>query len=727
MNAHLGKLVSLALLLCAATTGPATAEDPWRFASDVPAGWHWQNATPESQGMSSKKLDELKTHLAAQDTKTFLVIRNDKIVYEWYASDYSPTKKHGTASLAKALVGGLSLGIALTDKRIALDDKVAKYVPQWASDPRKSQITVRELGSHTSGLDDAESKRTPHDQLTGWKGAFWKQESPPNDPFSLARDLDPVIFDPGTRIQYSNPGIAMLTYAVAASMRDAPVDDVRVLLRDRVFRPIGIPDDDWTVGYGKTTHVDGLPLVGAWGGASLTARAAARIGRLVIREGDWEGRQILSKEAVRQVTGDAGLPGGCGMGWWTNAKGRYPYFPREAVWGAGAGDQVVLVIPSLRLIMVRNGKLLKGGPTPAEALAKKMDVFEQFHDPRAEVLFKPLIEAITDRLPVSLTPYPQSKLIAGIRWAPVESIVQSAKDSDNWPLAWGDDDLQYTAYGDGTGFVPKVPEKLSMGFARIQGDPKNFVGINIRSRSGETKGNGKAGKKASGMLMVDGVLFMWVRNAGNSQLAWSVDKGETWNWSDWKFTQSFGYPTFIEFGKNYTGARDGFVYVVSSDTNTAYVPADRLILARVPKHRIKERGAYEFCVDPNARPAPAWSPDLSKCGTIFDNPGRCYRCNVSFNAGLKRYLLCQAGADRNVNSGFGIFDAPEPWGPWTTITYQPRWDVDPGESASFPTKWMSADGRMVHLVFSGGDRFNVRQAELLLSDGIRAHKPAGDD
>jgi len=41
-----------------------------------------------------------------------------------------------------------------------------------------------------------------------------------------------------------------------------------------------------------------------------------------------------------------------------------------------------------------------------------------------------------------------------------------------------------------------------------------------------------------------------------------------------------------------------------------------------------------------------------------------------------------------------------------------RWDVGPGETSSFPTKWMSADGQMLHLVFSGDDYFSVRQATL---------------
>src|SRR5205814_213345 len=185
--------------------------------------------------------------------------------------------------------------------------------------------------------------------------------------------------------------------------------DIRTLLRDRVMRPIGVADEDWSVGYGKTFTVDGLPLVAGWGGGSYTARAVARIGRLVLREGDWDGKQILTKEAVRQITGDAGLPGHCGMGFWTNSGGRYPKLPRDTCYGAGAGDQLLIVVPSLNLIVVRNGDTLAPEPKNAK------DVFEAFHDQRVKMLFEPVIDAIVDRSKQSgLAPYPSSKVIAGI-------------------------------------------------------------------------------------------------------------------------------------------------------------------------------------------------------------------------------------------------------------------------------------------------------------------------
>jgi hypothetical protein len=193
-------------------------------------------------------------------------------------------------------------------------------------------------------------------------------------------------------------------------------------------------------------------------------------------------------------------------------------------------------------------------------------------------------------------PYPYSHFITKLAWAPKSTIIRLAKGSDNWPVTWADDDNLYTAYGDGWGFEPKVPKKLSLGFARVEGIHNNFSGINIRS-SDEQYGDGRSGKKASGMLMVDGTLYMWVRNANKkgeqSQLAWSIDHGKTWKWSTWKFKE-FGYCTFINFGKNYEGAQDNYVYSVSHDNPSAYKRADRFILIRVPKDQIRNRDSYEF-------------------------------------------------------------------------------------------------------------------------------------
>jgi len=190
-------------------------------------------------------------------------------------------------------------------------------------------------------------------------------------------------------------------------------------------------------------------------------------------------------------------------------------------------------------------------------------------------------------------PYPPSPVIASMRWAPKESIVRAARDGDNWPLTWADDDALYTTWGDGTGFEPKVEQKLSMGFARITGAPDDFSGVNIRSGA-EQLGQGRAGKKGWGLLCADGVLHLWLGHADNqgaaAQLAWSRDHAKTWMFADWKFAE-FGMMGFINFGKNYDEARDNFVYAYSHDDPRADAPADRFILMRAPKTKLSERVA----------------------------------------------------------------------------------------------------------------------------------------
>jgi len=312
---------------------------------------------------------------------------------------------------------------------------------------------------------------------------------------------------------------------------------------------------------------------------------------------------------------------------------------------------------------------------------------------------------------------PRSNVIKEIRWDPPTTIIRKARGSDNWPVTWADDGHLYTAYGDGNGFEPFRSEKLSIGLARIEGMPPDFKGINIPSPTLDSKGEGARGRKASGLLCVDGVLYLWVRNVTNSQLGWSRDHGTNWSWADWRFTSSFGCPTFLNFGRDYAGARDEFVYVYSHDADSAYDRADRFVLARVAKDRIRDRSAYEFFVRLDGSAHPRWSTNLNERGAVFENAKGCYRSSVSYHAPTKRYLWCQTGLgeDTRFVGGFSIYDAPEPWGPWTVAFHTDQWDVGPGESMHLPTKWMSADGRAIWLVFSGDDCFSVRRGTLLLN------------
>lgn len=333
--------------------------------------------------------------------------------------------------------------------------------------------------------------------------------------------------------------------------------------------------------------------------------------------------------------------------------------------------------------------------------------------------------AVARPIPEARPPYPPSPVIAAVEWAPAETIIRQARDGDNWPVTWADDDALYTTWGDGTGFVPKVKAKLSCGFARVTGGPEGFKGVNVRSAA-EQMGQGRAGRKGWGILCVEGVLYLWFghddQRGAAMRLAWSRDHAKTWTFADWRF-EEFGLVGFVNFGRDYAGARDGYVYAYSHDGPRADGPADRFILMRAPKGKLAERRAWEFFVKVDGAGRPVWTKEIARRGAVFENRGNCLRSAMTYDAPLRRYLWWQQlpqppeAADRGdtrFEGGFAVYDAPEPWGPWTTAYFTPKWDVGPGEHGDFPSKWISADGRTLHLVFSGEDSFSVRKATLKL-------------
>jgi CubicO group peptidase (beta-lactamase class C family) len=680
-------IASVAGLLTAdAARAQPSGREATAAGSAVWPGPRWETATPESQGLSAAALDAAAAY-AAEHGGSGCIIRHGYLVKEWG----DPRKPADIKSATKASVGATVLGLAVDAGLVGLDDLAVKHYPNIGAErpdnprDRLAEVTIRQLATMTAGFDDGR---------------------PPM-----------LVYRPGTDGLYSNDGANMLAELLTLRFNE----DLAVVFKRRVMDPIGVPPGEWTWrenSYRPKT-INGLKSREFASGLTITHGALARIGYLHLRNGEWNGRRILSRDFIRTATRPTDLPAFVpyyAFLWGSNGRGTFPDMPDDAYWALGLGDSFVVVCPSLDIVAVRLGvgsakSQLPGGDRPDDWGGRVAGFFRLVRK-----------AARIDRSGGAVhPPYPPSPVIKEVKWAPAETIVRKAKGSDNWPLTWADDGDLYTAYGDGNGFEPSIPDKLSLGFARVEGGPADFTGVNLRSASGEQKGDGKAGKKASGMLMVDGVLYLWARNAGNAQLAWSTDHGGTWQWSDWRFTTSFGCPTFLNFGRDYAGARDDYVYIYSHDSGTAYQAADRMVLARVPKGQIKERDAYEFFGGRDGRNQPIWTRDIARRGGVFTHRGKCYRSGISYNAGLKRYLWCQVlpGGDPRFRGGFGIYDAPEPWGPWTTAYFTESWDVGPGETSSFPTKWMSADGRTLYLVFSGDDCFSVRKAVLETMDESR--------
>ncbi len=114
---------------------------------------------------------------------------------------------------------------------------------------------------------------------------------------------------------------------------------------------------------------------------------------MLLRNGNWEGMQVADAGRLQEVVeyADTPLPErppgdpspGSGLGWWTNFDGVWESVPTDAFAGAGAGNQILLVVPSLDLLVVRNGGLL-GDEAEGEGFWGGLEKY----------LLNPLMEAI---------------------------------------------------------------------------------------------------------------------------------------------------------------------------------------------------------------------------------------------------------------------------------------------------------------------------------------------
>jgi hypothetical protein len=315
-------------------------------------------------------------------------------------------------------------------------------------------------------------------------------------------------------------------------------------------------------------------------------------------------------------------------------------------------------------------------------------------------------------------PYPPSPTIADITFD-FSTYDRRAPGSDNWPMTWADDGHQYAAWGDGGGFGgTNSSGRVSLGVARIEGSATLHNGFNVwggKDPENPATFNGKS----YGIISIDGVFYMWVspgsggRNYSEARIYRSTDHGASWTGANWAFAQDEGVvlPTFIQFGQDYQGARDSYVYVYAINLKD---PSDlkvqkpgEIVLLRVPKDEIMSRTSYHFFSGLDSSSNPAWSSNVASRLPVFEDPlGVGWNASGSFNPGLGRYFLITEH-EETFSGNIGIFDAPEPWGPWTTALYGSEFGAPDLEARSFfwnfSNKWLSPDGTDFTLVFTGVD------------------------
>jgi hypothetical protein len=301
----------------------------------------------------------------------------------------------------------------------------------------------------------------------------------------------------------------------------------------------------------------------------------------------------------------------------------------------------------------------------------------------------------------------------------------SAPGSDNWAITWSGDDHQYAVFGDGRGFSTFNKARASNGVARIEGGKDNYSAFDVFKTGG---GSGGWGGKSLGILALGTELYMFRNGTGSeagafqqTELYHSTDNGSSWDytgvcWDSGEFSGSgtIYSPTFLQFGKGYAGARDSYVYIYANEVTSGgwnVQRPGRISLLRVPGDSLNDKSDYKYFSGLNTNNSPTWSSAYSDRVPVFsDQANGTMRTSVSYNAGLGRYLLTTQQVNRFQANGYhiGLYEAPEPWGPWRTVLFDNPADVGPGLNTgsktvywNFSNKWLSNGGKNFVMVYTG--------------------------
>lgn len=293
---------------------------------------------------------------ASVNGNALLVMKDGAVVFEDYIAPVTAFTPRPLASGTKSFSAAI-FALGAEDGLWTLDEIVSDTITEWAGDPRKSQVRIRDLLTLSSGL----------------------QDSPDWNPFGVAQlDIHDLAINESTA-PYA-PGEAFLygsTNFVALSVlyeRKTGGGDAAQYLHDRVLSRLAIPQgqtDLWT------RDINGKPQVA--GGASYTARAWGRYGQLWLQGGEWNGEQLLDADLL-QLSAAVDNPAfqGYGFTWWRNTPiaGSYdplvdsvppdalgdgeqmiPGAPGDILVAAGLGKQRLYIIPSEGMVVVRFGSL----------------------------------------------------------------------------------------------------------------------------------------------------------------------------------------------------------------------------------------------------------------------------------------------------------------------------------------------------------------------------------
>jgi CubicO group peptidase (beta-lactamase class C family) len=322
----------------------ADIDDQYRFpARTIPAG---EDPSPLPEGPEVDGLEppadttarDFDGFLRRTGTRAFLILQEDRLVYERYFDGADRESRHTSFSVAKSFLSTL-VGIAIDEGLIgSVTDPVTEYIPELAErDRRFESITLRDLLAMSSGLryQEQDLPLPWGDDINTYYGV---------DLRALALDDTEILGPPGEEWLYNNYNPLLLGMAIER----ATGMSVSEYMSTRLWIPLGAEyDATWSL----DSDASGFEKMES--GLNATAVDYARFGRLFLHEGETNGTRVVSRDWVREATA-ADVT--------TDPAGHYQYFwwidmqRLDRFYALGNFGQYVYVAPDADAVIVRLGR-----------------------------------------------------------------------------------------------------------------------------------------------------------------------------------------------------------------------------------------------------------------------------------------------------------------------------------------------------------------------------------
>lgn len=313
------------------------------------------------RALSDRAIAQAHDYVAARNTSAFLVWKDGALQHEAYFGEFDAKAPIISKSMAKP-VTALLVGRALIEGHIqSLDQPVADFITEWKGDPEREKIKIRYLLDMRTGLLPQGFSSKPEDILN-------RAYLHPRHDEIIINDY-PMTHEPGARYEYSNANAEL----VAPVIERATGKRYSEYVSEALLEPIGAMGGSvWVNREGGTAHSGCCML--------LPAQSWLRMAMLVMNDGVWEGKRLLPDGYVDQMrTGTSQNPY-YGMGLWLagpyierrgyahpdvpygKVEHSEPYLDKDLFLFDGNSNQVVYMIPSQDMIILRTG-----GRPPQEA------------------------------------------------------------------------------------------------------------------------------------------------------------------------------------------------------------------------------------------------------------------------------------------------------------------------------------------------------------------------